>query len=319
MKQTRKVLLIEDNPADIRLMEILLQDAGPGLFTMQSCMLLQEAQVLLENETFDIMILDLSLPDGSGIQAVQDACQMAAGLPVIVVTGTDDENLAVEILKTGAQDYLVKGVIDTPLLVKTILYAIERQQLVSQLEYAKRRQEQLANHDILTGLPNRALFYDRLTLSLLLAKRQSQTIAVLFIDLDRFKSINDSLGHDAGDELLRVLARRFQSCIRASDTVARIGGDEFICILNNLTDAEDAAIVSKKLIECAAEKIELRQQTVFISISIGISIFPNDADDEKSLIRSADAAMYNAKKPGGEKYCFSETENSATWREATEA
>lgn len=161
-----------------------------------------------------------------------------------------------------------------------------------------------ANFDSLTGLPNRSLFFDRLTQALIVSQRHKQNNALLFIDLDNFKDINDSYGHIIGDQLLTQAAARLLSCVRKGDTVARFGGDEFIIILNNVTHGEDAAIIAKKVLARITTPFQLQNIEAFISASIGITISPQDANDSVALLRNADIALYRAKAAGRNTFCF---------------
>lgn len=168
--------------------------------------------------------------------------------------------------------------------------------------------QHMAHFDALTGLPNRALFYDRLHQALLLAKRNSSELALMYLDLDGFKQVNDSLGHHAGDLLLVCVAERLSKCIRQSDTVARLGGDEFTLILNEARNQEDIAGVAQKIIEAIAEPFDLEGRPAQIGVSIGIARFQKQAGNEDELMRLADAAMYEAKSAGKNTYRFSEAE-----------
>ena len=170
---------------------------------------------------------------------------------------------------------------------------------------AEERVEFLATRDPLTGLPNRMLLNDRLALGLTNAARKNVRLAFMFIDLDRFKTINDSLGHDVGDELLKRVAARLTACVRASDTVARLGGDEFAIILENLTaDGQEAQSVAEKMIASLAAPIQLGEHQLNTSCSLGISIYPGDGQDAQSLMKHADVAMYDAKAKGRNNYQF---------------
>ena len=169
----------------------------------------------------------------------------------------------------------------------------------------KRYEQQLlrqANYDILTGLPNRMLALDRLKLALAQARRESSLVGVMFLDLDNFKHINDTLGHDAGDNLLIEAARRISSCLRGTSTVARLGGDEFLVILPGLTGPEATSQVAERILKTFAPPYLLNGQEVFVTTSIGISIFPTDSDNSGSLLQHADAAMYQAKRKGKSAY-----------------
>nr|WP_227537994.1 EAL domain-containing protein [Marinobacter vulgaris] len=171
----------------------------------------------------------------------------------------------------------------------------------------KRYEQQLlrqANYDILTGLPNRMLALDRLKLALAQARRESSLVGVMFLDLDNFKHINDTLGHDAGDNLLIEAARRISSCLRGTSTVARLGGDEFLVILPGLTGPEATAQVAERILKTFAPPYLLNGQEVFVTTSIGIAIFPNDSDNSGTLLQHADAAMYQAKHKGKSAYAL---------------
>lgn len=169
---------------------------------------------------------------------------------------------------------------------------------------AEDKLREMANYDRLTGLPNRSLFLDRLAQALAKARRAKQRVALLFIDVDRFKSINDSLGHHAGDLVLRSIGKRLLGCVRASDTVARLGGDEFTVILENCQDAEFITMVCERILAAVVEPISLGQTDVNLTCSIGISLFPGDGEDGDMLLQNADSAMYKAKDRGRNNYQF---------------
>jgi diguanylate cyclase (GGDEF)-like protein/PAS domain S-box-containing protein len=173
---------------------------------------------------------------------------------------------------------------------------------ITERTYAEEQIKHLAYHDALTGMPNRLLFRDRVTVALSHAQRDGTRLALLFLDLDRFKVINDSLGHNIGDQLLQAVAERIDACVRDSDTVARLGGDEFTLLLPNLARAEDAAVVAEKILETIRHPFQIDGRELFVSTSIGISVYPEDGLDAATLIKSADTAMYQAKEQGRDNY-----------------
>jgi len=182
----------------------------------------------------------------------------------------------------------------------------------------KRAEERIsfqAYHDLLTQLPNRALFKDRLSVALSQAHRSGRLVAVLFIDLDRFKWINDSLGHAEGDELLKGVAGRLHSCVRRSDTLARLGGDEFTILLPDLSDAEDAALISQKVIDELRRPLSVGGQEVRTTASIGIALYPSDGSEAESLVKHADIAMYHVKTAGKNGYAFFSPEMNAAFHQ----
>ena len=173
-----------------------------------------------------------------------------------------------------------------------------------QLQHDARRLEFLAHHDTLTGLPNRAMFHERAREAVAHARRHDKTAAVLFIDLDNFKQVNDGLGHDVGDRLLKVIASRLRACVRGDDFIARIGGDEFCVLLQDIADPREAAAVAQKLIHELSKPYRIEQHEVHSGASIGIACVPQDGQDVATLLRLADAAMYRAKDSGRNAYQF---------------
>jgi diguanylate cyclase (GGDEF)-like protein/PAS domain S-box-containing protein len=161
-----------------------------------------------------------------------------------------------------------------------------------------------AQHDFLTGLPNRMLLNDRVNQAIVLAPRHHKTVAVLFLDLDGFKHINDSLGHPTGDKLLQSIAKRLVDCVRASDTVSRQGGDEFVVLLSEVAQPEDTAITARRILQAVAEAHSVDQHDLHVTTSIGVSVYPDDGQDAETLIKNADTAMYQAKENGRQSYQF---------------
>jgi len=295
-----KILLVEDNPGDVRLLEVLLQEGRKQLYSLQHVDSLQKAVAYLTDKKADVVLLDLSLPDCSGLESVRLLRAASPSLPIVILTGTNDDQVALESLQIGAQDYLVKGDISSGILWRCMKYAVERKKMEEQLQY-------LAMHDNLTGLPNRALFQDRLTQSIERAKRQRNgankhcCVAVILLDLDNFKYVNDTFGHPEGDKLLRQIADRLRTTVRQSDTVARMGGDEFMLIFENVRRKEDLDTLGNKILQVFSLPFQLSEQTIQTTASVGISLFPHNGEDFKALMQTADIAMYHAKQSGN---CF---------------
>ena len=187
-----------------------------------------------------------------------------------------------------------------------VISGIEAHKMTQQVETAKAQLDHLAHHDVLTGLPNRMLLQDRLGHEIELARRQGRQFAMLFMDLDRFKHINDSLGHAVGDQLLQSVARRLMRCMRHSDTVSRQGGDEFVVLLSTIKHPDDAAISAQKILTALTVPHLIGELELHVSVSIGISIYPDDGRDAEALTKSADTAMYHAKENGRDNYKFFE-------------
>lgn len=206
------------------------------------------------------------------------------------------------IRKNGKQFPMELSVSEMPLREERYFVGVFRD--ITERKLAEQKIEHLAHHDYLTGLPNRALFMDRLEQSLSLAKRGNHKTAILFLDLDSFKCINDTLGHQTGDLLLQEVAIRLKKVVRDSDTVARAGGDEFILVLNDVGSHENASLAAKNIIAALSEPFALAGQSCHMGGSIGISLFPDDARDSATLLIQADEAMYAAKRNGKNTYRF---------------
>ena len=434
-KKSIKILLVEDNPGDVRLLREMLskQDALDIELTHVSSM--SGAEGHIAKDAVDIILLDLGLPDVQGLGAVRRARAAAPRVPLVVLTGLHDEALAAQVLQEGAQEHLIKGQIETRGLVRAMRYAIERKvmdeallvkeealfvekeraqvtlnsigdavictdisgnitflNLVAERMTSWSRQAaearptaevfrmidaanretapnsmekaveqdrtvvlplnclliqrngseipvegcispihdregkatgavivfrdvsiaramalQMAHsfqHDFLTGLPNRMLLNDRVKQAIALAPRHLKKVAVLFLDLDGFKHINDSLGHPIGDKLLQSIAARLVTCVRGSDTVSRQGGDEFVVLLSEMQQSEDAAITARRMLEAVAKAHSIDQHDLHVTTSIGVSIYPDDGLDVETLIKNADTAMYQAKENGPQSYRF---------------
>jgi diguanylate cyclase (GGDEF)-like protein/PAS domain S-box-containing protein len=423
-----RLLLVEDNPGDARLVREMCREQGLPSEALALVDSISGAEAHLVDHEVDLILLDLGLPDAHGLDALRRAQVAAPRVPLVVLTGLDDEAIAVQALQQGAQDYLIKGQLETRGLMRALRYAIERKvmeealfvekelavvtlnsigdavistditgtiallNLVAEkmtgwstqeaaghpvadvfrildattreispdaMEAAVRndctehlpsnsllirrdgheipidnsvspihdrqghvtgavivfrdvsaaremalRMAHSAEHDFLTGLPNRMLLNDRLGQAIAMAARHSTRVAVLFLDLDGFKRVNDSLGHPIGDRLLQSVAGRLAACVRASDTVSRQGGDEFVVLLPEAGQWEDAATVARRMLLAVAETHTLDQRDLHITTSVGVSIYPDDGANAETLIRNADMAMYQAKENGRNGYQF---------------
>jgi diguanylate cyclase (GGDEF)-like protein len=296
MTERQRVLLIEDNPGDVRLIREMLSEGEDGLFELECVGRLAQGLEYLSTRAAGVVLLDLSLPDSYGFDTFLRVYAHSPKVPIIVLTGHDDQKIALSAVKTGAQDYLVKGKLDRELLLRSMQYSIERKRYQEQLEYQ-------ANYDALTGLPNRNLLHDRLRQSVY-AQRFVRSIGVVFLDIDHFKFVNDSLGHNTGDKLLQKVAERLLAAVRDGDTVARLGGDEFILILNDQTGQEVIYRAMQRIIGKVAEPIEVDGEELLVTASAGISLYPQDGPDVETLLKNADAAMYRAKEKGRNNFQF---------------
>ena len=429
MKEKSKILILEDNATDAELMERALRDSGIS-FSAIRVETRESFEVALNDFRPDLILSDYSLPAYNGREALEFVKLTSPETPVIMVTGALGEEAAVELLKAGAKDYVLKDKITRlPFAIERVLAEAENEKARQEserllreseerfrntLEHAavgigvtstdgrfiivnpsmckilgytreellqltffelthpddkaktfehakklldgqinayqleklyqhknghpvwvqvtvsllrdssgaplnfigqvediterKRSQEeirQLAYYDVLTGLPNRRLLLDRLNQALAQAQRYQRSLAVMFLDLDRFKEINDTLGHDIGDALLQEVAKRLELCVRGGDTVSRQGGDEFVVILSEISRQQDAAVVAEKILEELKSPIIIQGGKLNVTTSIGIVIYSVDsADDAKKLLKKSDVAMYLAKESGRNTFRF---------------
>jgi diguanylate cyclase (GGDEF)-like protein/PAS domain S-box-containing protein len=423
-----KLLLIEGDPADAKVIQAALADARCGLFDVESVRQLSDAYERLGKEGIGAVLVDLFLPDSQGIETFDKLLLAAPHVPILVLSGPGDEDIAIQALQRGAQDYLLKGELTSHSLSRALRNMIERKAVEEALFIEKERAQvtlnsigdavlstdisgnvtylnlaaesltgwsreeasrrpvaevfrimdgatrqpvrnhmelavqqnkafgltancilirrdglefaiedsiapihdrrgqvtgavmvfhdvtaaratslrisHLAQHDCLTDLPNRLLLNDRLTRAIASARRNGNRLAVLFLDLDRFKHINDSLGHAIGDKLLQSVAERLVTRVRGSDTVCRQGGDEFVVLLSELGHPEDAAACAKKILTALTAPHRIAQHDVHVTVSIGVSTYPEDGQDAETLVKSADTAMYQAKENGRNNYQF---------------
>ncbi len=424
------VLLIEDDPAVARVVQAALAGASEGPFIVEWVRRLSNGLDRLSKGGMAAVLLDLFLPDSQGINTFGKLSLAAPGVPILVLGGLGDEDIAKEAVNRGAQDYLLKTRLDSYSLTRALHSVIARKAVEDALFLEKERAQitlnsigdavistdisgnitylnqvaermtgwsgeeasgrpfgevfqiiegvtrepacnpmqlavaqnqavgltsncilirrdgcesaiedstapihsrtgqvigavivfrdvsearamrlkmtHLAQHDFLTDLPNRLLLNDRITQAISLSRRHSKPLAVLFLDLDGFKHINDSLGHEIGDKVLQLVAHRLVACVRASDTVSRHGGDEFVVLLSEVADAGDAAFLAERILSALEIPYAISERDVHLSASIGISIYPQDGHDADTLIKSADTAMYQAKGKGSNNYHFFE-------------
>jgi diguanylate cyclase (GGDEF)-like protein len=291
-----KVLVVEDSPGDAALVREPLTTASPGEFDVNVVGSVAEAVGVLlgmDRPPLDCIVLDLGLPDAGALATLESVRTAAFDAPVVVHCGLDDDRLALACVRGGAQDYVVKGRLAGADLARVLRHAVER----------KRRENELARralHDPLTALPNRTLFLDRLRQALNRLARTETSLAVLFLDLDSFKAVNDARGHAAGDALLRDVAARLAGALRGGDTAARLGGDEFVVLCEDVAGRGEARQIAERLLG------ELPVQA-----SMGVALVRDGSSTAEGVVRDADGAMYAVKRGGGGGVAFAGGEGAA--------
>ena len=298
-----KILIVDDKEANILLLERMLR--GAGYDSIASTINPGEVCGLHRKHGYDLILIDLNMPDMDGFQVMEGLKEIETEsyLPVLAITAQPDHKLRA--LKTGARDFISK-----PFDQAEVLMRVHNMLEVRLLHQAARNHgkllESLALHDPLTGLANRRLLADRMDMALVHARRNKSAMALVFLDLDGFKQINDTLGHGAGDALLQMVAQRLLATVRAEDTVARQGGDEFMVALWHVSDADYAAAVALKVIEAVAQPYDIEGKPISITVSAGVAVYPVHGEDADMLMKSADLALYQAKHAGKNAYRIAE-------------
>jgi diguanylate cyclase (GGDEF)-like protein len=297
-----KILIVEDNPDDVFVYKRYIKKSV-SVDEIVHFIFAKEGLDYLKDNQVDCILLDYQLPDMSGVDFINKLNQ--SGLeempPVVMLTGSGNENVAVEALKSGASDYIVKGEVNVESLYRAINNATEKARLQKQVKMQEAELRERAYNDFLTGIPNRERFQELAEQSLARSARHKSSLAILMIDLDGFKQVNDTFGHDIGDELLRQVTSLFQNIIRKNDTIGRLGGDEFAIVSENV-DVNNIQALAGKLIKQAESISNINGRDVSISCSIGISFYPKDDDSLLKLIKKADLASYQAKHNGRGRY-----------------
>ncbi|MBC7453298.1 MAG: diguanylate cyclase [Massilia sp.] len=295
-----KILIVDDCPNNVYLLQEILRHTGytSVMATMQP----EQVCPLHQEHGYDLILLDLQMPGLNGFQVMQELKQIEQGgyLPVLAITAQPSWKIAA--LEAGARDFISKP-FDVLEVQKRIYNMLEVRLLYKELASYSKHQQALALHDPLTGLPNRRLLDDRIETTLQRAARHHTRAAVMYLDLDGFKAVNDTYGHACGDTMLKMVATRLLASSRKEDTVARIGGDEFVIVLADVAGAGDAQEPASKLVSVVAEPYRIDDLTLTVSTSIGIAIYPDDAATADTLISVADDGLYQAKRSGKNRFC----------------
>ena len=294
-----KILLVDDCEDNLFAISESLKLAG---YTQVRCTTNPlHVRTLHEQNNYDLIVLDMQMPHMDGLQVMQSLndIEKTSYLPVLTVTG--DSGYKIAALKAGARDFLTKPY-DLTELHQRIHNLLEVRLLYKSASEQSRVQQELALRDPLTNLPNRRLLLDRIEKAIQRASRDERNIALFFLDLDGFKQINDIHGHQFGDALLKTVGQRLANITREHDTVARIGGDEFVMLLLGIADPMDVVRPASDALSLLSQPYKIDEIEVQVTASIGIAFYPADGNDAESLISHADKSLYNAKRSG--KNCF---------------
>jgi diguanylate cyclase (GGDEF)-like protein len=282
-----QVLVVDDDRSTRSTLRYTLQRDG---FQVEEASDGEEALAMLKRFQPDVILMDAVMPHMDGFTACSRLQEMPGGssIPVLMITALQDNSSVERAFAAGASDYIPKP----------IHYAVlsQRVRRIIEANRAEKRIRHLAYNDILTGLPNRTLFFELLGQGIEQAKSNANLLAVLFMDLDRFKYVNDNLGHDVGDRLLVAVAQRVRHSVRNVDTVARLGGDEFTVVLGELDNPGSAATAAHNICRVLSAPFQIDGHDIFVTSSVGIAMYPHDGEDVATLVKHADSAMYRAKK-----------------------
>jgi diguanylate cyclase (GGDEF)-like protein len=303
-----RILLIEPCDTSSRNISDALRAARAGFHVFRVATL-PEAKRLCVTQTFDLILINTPLDDPQDLETLRGYASQVAGTPVILLAEAGSQSLAHQAVSRGmAQDYLVKGHLDGTLLEQSLLYAIERHKMLSDLRQRRRNEVSSLSLDRLTLLPNRGAFYDRLGDLLMLARQQAQMVAVLLIHLEGFKLVHNTLGPSIGDPLLKEIAGRLLGSLKAQlkghDLVARLSGEEFAIVLGAVPDMQNVSRAAEAIVAAFSDPIVLNGLEFFISTTIGISLHPFYGTDAESMLHNADIALRRAKEQGSDSYQF---------------
>tara|TARA_R110002049_G_scaffold276106_2_gene454230 strand:- start:279 stop:1973 length:1695 start_codon:yes stop_codon:yes gene_type:complete len=302
------ILIVDDDQIDRESIRRSLKSSDLSS-RIQEVESVDEALAVIKEQHFDVILLDYNLPQRNGIELLLElqGDSTIDATAIIMMSSNEEDDLALECIRAGAQDFLTKTEINAFRLNRAIINARTRADMEQQLFKSYTKTKELAEKDSLTGLANRYFFDESLKVDIANNLRTNEVIALLLIDLDHFKFVNDNYGHDVGDQLLIDVVNRIKTCLRGSELFSRLGGDEFAITLTNLQMATDASHIAKRIIAKFDEPFEIGDLSIKSSVSIGIAIHPIDAIEAKELFKYADIAMYRAKKMGRNQFSFFES------------
>lgn len=303
------ILLVDDDFADREIIKRALKKNEDDFSIKEVCSA-DEGLKAAEAGGFDVLLLDYRMPQVDGIEMVIELRSRPnlGETAIVMISSTDDEVLALSCLQAGAQDFIAKSEITASKLKRAIIQAKKRFELEKKVYDSFCQVRELAEKDSLTGLSNRYHFEEALKVSIDNNKRYQSNIALLLLDLDHFKNVNDSYGHDIGDKLLKYVVNLVKQCLRGNELFGRLGGDEFAIFITGHDLIHGATSVAQRIIKSLENPIEIDGHTIQCGVSIGIALHPQNATTAEALIKYADIAMYRAKKQGRNQLCYFENE-----------
>jgi len=286
---TATALVLEDDDFDAAITTELLEKFCSSQYVVKRARGLKEAIDLLRYSDINIVLVDMNVTDSSGLDTVRDILQASPNAPVLVLSGDDDLQIAIEALQLGAQDFLAKSQLDSETLQRATTYSIQRK--AKEIDLTAK-----AYYDSLTGIANRAMLHERWGRSVARSHRADRKTGVILTDIDNFKFVNDSYGHEAGDKLLVHYSETLTKTVRTTDMVGRLGGDEFVIVLENVRGWADMRVVTNQLSALQPSSFKYGQENIGYSASMGAALSdPEDKEDLLAVLRRADAEMYKAK------------------------
>lgn len=308
-----KILIVDDNPIDIALVK---RELGRTLlcdFTITTSTSVQDGLEKAEKDNFDVILLDYEMPESDGIEMIIEIRSQPnlGNTAIIIISASLDSSVALNCIEAGAQDFIPKSSITQVKLYQAIIHSRKRFEMEQKMYESYLTVKNMAEKDPLTGLHNRYFFDENLKIMIANSKRSNTAIGMLAIDLDNFKYVNDSMGHEAGDLLLKEVVSRIQNCLRVNDGFARLGGDEFAITLASINAISEISMITDRIVDAFKEQFILDGKKVNCTVSIGAALYPNDACDSHELVKCADIAMYRAKQQGKNTVRFYESHYQA--------
>lgn len=305
-----KILLVDDDQLDRALVIRALKKSNLDTQVSEAMTVDQGLEMYASND-YDVVLLDYQLPKRNGIEMIlelRSGSKDNSSAAIVMMSSSEDEQLSLDCIQAGAQDFLLKSEISAARIKRALLHASTRFELERKLYATYQKVKSLAETDSLTGLSNRYFFDESLKQVLAINKRSHKKVALLVFDLDDFKLVNDTFGHDVGDLLLKKVVIRIQGCLRGNETFARLGGDEFAIMLGNLDSCDHAGQVARRIISVLYKPFDIASTSIKATLSLGISLYPDNGLTSEELFKHADIAMYRAKKNGRNQICFFEEE-----------